>query len=380
MNSFFRLRALTFLTLLLLLVSCGGRTGQKSLTAGDTLALRHARLLHIALGGDGVTLVTIDNPWHRGTPLHRYMLLPREARTVPADTAEYTVIRVPLRRTVVFSSVHLGLLTELGMERAIIGVTDARYILLKRVRRLVETGQYRDFGMSLHPDAEAIIGAHPDALLVSPFEGSGTYGALGASGLPLIECADYMEPSPLGRAEWMRLYGRLYGCAERADSLFERVEQRYDSIARSVKKGGRRPLVMTDKVESGVWYIPGGESTIGRLLSDAGARFTGSEYRESGSVRVPFEKMLAEARNADFWIIRSGGKYDLTYSSLLSDNAGYALFRPWREHRIFACNTLRVPYFDDSPFHPDRMLSDMVNIFYHRAAKPHMYYFSPLRP
>ena len=79
-------------------------------------------------------------------------------------------------------------------------------------------------------------------------------------------------------------------------------------------------------------------------------------------------------------IIRSGGKYDLTYSSLLSDNAGYALFRPWREHRIFACNTLRVPYFDDSPFHPDRMLSDMVNIFYHRAAKPHMYYFSPLRP
>lgn len=361
------------------LYSCGGKAGKQS-EGGDTLKLKYSHLLHIAEVSDGVR-VTVDDPWSKGRILRRYLLAERGRSLTDADTAGCTVVRVPLRRTVVFSSVHLGLIDALGAGGAVAGLTDARYVTMPRLRRLIKERHWRDLGMSLSPDVEGIVSLHPDALLVSPFEGSGTYGALGDTGIPLIECADYMEPTPLGRAEWMRFYGRLLGIGERADSLFAATEKRYLALRDRAARCSERPLVMTDKVENGTWYIPGAESTIGRIIADAGARYTGSGLKKSGAVSVTLEQMLATARNADFWIIRSGGKYDLTYSSLLRDNSGYALFRPWMERRIFACNTLKVPFFDDEPFHPERMLSDLINIFHPGiTGDKKMYYFSPLRP
>ena len=70
----------------------------------------------------------------------------------------------------------------------------------------------------MKPDIERIIDLRADAILLSPFENSGGYGRLEQIGVPIIECADYMETSALGRAEWMKFYGLLYGKEHEADS------------------------------------------------------------------------------------------------------------------------------------------------------------------
>ena len=96
-----------------------------------------------------------------------------------------------------------------------------------------------DCGDAMNPDIEKIVELDADAILLSPFENSGGYGQLEKLGVPLIECAEYMETSALGRAEWMRFYGLLYGCEAQADSLFAVVEKEYFSLSRSEERETR---------------------------------------------------------------------------------------------------------------------------------------------
>jgi iron complex transport system substrate-binding protein len=86
---------------------------------------------------------------------------------------------------------------------------------------------------------EKIIDQRPDAIFLSPFENSGGYGKLEEIDIPLVECAEYMEKTPLGRAEWLRFYGILFGCEQKADSLFHVVDSNYNTLkAQATQRDG----------------------------------------------------------------------------------------------------------------------------------------------
>lgn len=359
--------------LLCALCSCG-RSGTAVPPAADTLGLRHASLLTI-VETDSFTLATVADPWHTGQVLHRYLLVD-SGLPLPARYDGATVVRVPLRRAVAFSTVHCALLHDLGCLDALAGLCDSRYALHPGVRRALSGGQLADAGSSLTPDAERLLALRPDALLVSPFEG-GSYGVLEQAGVPLVECADYAETSPLGRAEWMRFYGRLFGCAARADSLFARVEARYDSLRRRAASLPGQPSLMVDKMYGGTWYVPAGESTMGRLYADAGARYLFADSRGTASVPLAFETVLARAAEADLWLIKYGQRDDLTYAQLAADYAPYARFRPYGRRQVYGCNTSHVPFYDEVPFRPDLLLEELVGLFH--PGQPHAArYFTPL--
>lgn len=341
--------------------SCGGR---ESATGGanDSVQFRYARLVHV-YRYDGWALARIDNPWKPGEVLHNYIIVPKSGK-LPANVPDGTVVRTPLERSVVFTSVHCGLLNALGKLDAVKGVCDYRYVLLPEVRKYVDNGGAQDMGLSMQPNVERIVAANPDALLVSPFSNSGGYGKLDGAGFPLVECADYMESSPLARAEWMRFFGILYGCEEKADSLFGVVERNYGELKGMAATTDARPALMCDLMMGGAWYVPGGESTIGQMFKDAGANYLFGDNKEKGSVSLSKEKVFAQAHDADFWIVRSGANVDLTYDGMRKDNEIYARFKPWKTHKVFACNTMKVPFFDEEPFRPDFMLRDLVMILH----------------
>lgn len=357
--------------------SCGSRTASAPGEA-DSLTFKYARLIHVYRHG-GWDEVRIDNPWRRGETLHTYCLVPKDSKP-PQVSGSATVVSVPVERSVVFTSVHCGLLAQLGALGAVRGVCDTRYILMPGVREYIRKAGIPDMGQSFQPDVERIIALRPDALLVSPFANSGGYGKLGSAGLPLIECADYMEGSALGRAEWMRFFGMLYGRAERADSLFAVVERSYNGLRQKAAAAKSRPRLMCDLPMGGVWYVPGGGSTLGEIFRDAGAEYSAGKAGERGSVRLSAEKAVEEMQKADYWFIRRGGADKLTYMSLAKEDIAYTLFRPWREKHVYACNTLKVPYFDEEPFRPDYMLRDLVMIMHPELGiKGAARYFTPIK-
>lgn len=351
-------------TFLLLSLSCGkGRGDMLSQEEGDTLAFRYASHLRL-IEYPYYTKVLVRNPWDTLRVLQTYILLPQDASIGTDKLPEGTVVRVPLSRSVVYTSVHCGLLEELGRLSAIAGVCDASYIYSAAVKAGVAQGDILDLGNSASPDVERIIDLHPDAMLLSPFENSGGYGRIDRLGIPLIECADYMETSALGRAEWMRFYGRLFGCGERADSLFDAVEQHYLKWKNMALMAEERPTVFTDLPMGTVWYVPGGGSTTGGMYADAGAHYLFAGNRHSGSVPHAFETIYEKAQHADYWLIRYHASEDKTYRSLQAEHDWYPRFKAHQERRIYGCNTATSTFYEEVPFHPDRLLAELVRIFH----------------
>ena len=245
---------------------------------------------------------------------------------------------------------------------AIRGTCDLNYINIPWIKQQHSIGKIADCGNSTTPTLEKIIAIDADAVLISPFQNSGGYGRLDEWGNPIIEMADYMETSPLGRAEWMKFYGLLFGAEKEADSLFNKVEKNYNDLKAIAGKSSTRLSMIIDKVEGPVWYVPGGRSTIGQMIADANAGYAFSDDKSSGSLQLTFETILAKAGNADVWLYRYSPPATASYASLLSEHHGYAQFKAFKERNVYACNTLATTFYEDTPFRPDMLLRDFIII------------------
>lgn len=351
-------------TWVLLLSACGGGSKTSSLQAeGDTVRMKYSSLLQIVKHAD-YTVVTIRNPWDTLKVLHTYLLADRE-KPLPEHLPEGTVVRTPLQKSVIYSSVHCSLWSELDELKGIGGVCGLEYIKLPQIQEGCRNGSIVNVGNSMNPDIERIIDLRPDAILLSPFENSGGYGRVGKLNIPIIECADYMETSALGRAEWMRLYGLLLGKEAQADSLFAGIEKEYLTLTQQVKSQNlKRPTVISEMKNSSAWYIPGGNSTMGRFYQDAGADYVFAYLSNSGSVPLAFETVFDRGGNADIWLIKYNQPQDKTYSELERDYAPYARFKAFQDRKVYGCNTNHVPFYEESPFHPELLLKDLIKIFH----------------
>ena len=351
-------------TWVLLLSACGGGSKTSSLQAeGDTVRMKYSSLLQIVKHAD-YTVVTIRNPWDTLKVLHTYLLADRE-KPLPEHLPEGTVVRTPLQKSVIYSSIHCSLWSELDELKGIGGVCGLEYIKLPQILEGCRNGSIVNVGNSMNPDIERIIDLRPDAILLSPFENSGGYGRVGKLNIPIIECADYMETSALGRAEWMRLYGLLLGKEAQADSLFAGIEKEYLTLTQQVKSQNlKRPTVISEMKNSSAWYIPGGNSTMGRLYQDAGADYVFASLSNSGSVPLAFDTVFDRGGNADIWLIKYNQPQDKTYSELERDYAPYARFKAFQDRKVYGCNTNHVPFYEESPFHPELLLKDLIKIFH----------------
>lgn len=397
-------RYLLWALLALAITSCqGGKTAAGDGDGGDTVKMKYAQLLTIVKHGgeyaehDGeYAEVTIANPWKEGTLLHRYILVPKgeEGNKTVARLAMQRsagarcvtdTVRTPVENSAVFTSPHCKLLYELGCGQAIRGVCDLDYINIPDVKkRAASAGNHgsssaiADCGSSMAPDIERIIALKPEAILVSPFENSGGYGKLDKLHIPLIEVADYMEASPLGRAEWMKFYGMLFEKSDakdskteissskagifqsKADSLFAKIEKEYLNLKAAAKKLPAGLSVLTERKTGSVWYVPGGQSTIGILLKDANARYIFSEDQHSGSLAMSPEQILAKAKNIDVWAFKYFGGKPLSRSQLLQEYAGYKSLAAFGSSRIYQVDTSREPYFEITSFHPEVLLREFI--------------------
>ena len=431
-------------TVALLMAACqGGKTAAADAEAGDTLEMKYAKLLTIVKHGDGeessdaaegidyqYSEAIVANPWKAGTLLHRYILIPKgeegdktvamlaKRRSMGARCTTDTV-RTPVERSAVFIAPHCQLMYELGCQQAIRGVCDLNYINIPDVRkRAASAGKASvgnasagnassgnasaqnsivDCGSSMAPDIERIIALKPEAILVSPFENSGGYGKLDKLHIPIIEAADYMESSPLGRAEWMKFYGMLFGkdknisttaagkasgaaagkaseatagkaseatlpasCELRADSLFAQIEKEYLKLKAEAGKLPKGLSILTERKMGNVWYVPGGQSTIGILLKDANARYIFSDDKHSGSLPMSPEQILAKGSQVDVWAFKYFGGAPLSQVQLLQEYDGYKALAAFNRGNIYQVDTSTVPYFELTSFHPELLLREFI--------------------
>ena len=406
-------------TAALLMAACqGGKTAAADAEAGDTLEMKYAKLLTIVKHGNGeessdaaegidyqYAEAIIANPWKAGTMLHRYILIPKgkegdktvamlaRRRSTGARCTTDTV-RTPVERSAVFIAPHCQLMYELGCQQAIRGVCDLDYINIPDVKKRAAAGNAAagkasvgnvsaenaaagnsivDCGSSMAPDIERIIALKPEAILLSPFENSGGYGKLDKLHVPIIEAADYMESSPLGRAEWMKFYGMLFkkdgnapktalaaSCEPKADSLFAKIEKEYLKLKAEAAGYPKGLSILTERKTGNVWYVPGGQSTIGILLKDANARYIFEDDQHSGSLSMSPEQIIAKGNQVDVWAFKYFGGNALTKQDLLAEYQGYPALKAFQTGTVYETDTSCEPYFELTSFHPEILLREFI--------------------
>ena len=377
---------------IVLFLSCHQGKVTDSAQNGDTVAMKYAENICI-VHYEGYTRVDLANPWKKGEILHTYYLVDRNPSLIspngrgldslldsPPWEGAGEVLLIPLARSAVYSGVHGSIIDELGAADRIRAVCEVEYFTNEHILSAYRAGRITNLGNSLAPDIEALIDIHPDAILLSPFENSGGYGLIETVDIPIVECADYMETSPLGRAEWMKFYGLLYGRAAEADSLFHEVETAYNSLKALATPAKERPRVISDLITGSTWYVPGGRSTMGRLITDAGGDYIFRDRHESGSLALSPETVFAESQDADVWFMKyTNHAADKTYRELAAESPFYPQMRAFKEKRVYGCNLSYVHFYNDLPYHPERHLKDMIRMF-HPDLLPHhqLQYYKPL--
>ena len=365
------------------LLSCqGGKTAAGMEEGGDTLQMKYAQLLTIVSHDEGsYTEVKVHNPWKEGTELHRYILVPKgkegdatmaklagqahgEGKKAAALGVKTDTVRTPLESNLVFTAPHCQLLTELGCQNAITGVCDKDYINIPDIKSRAQADAkvahpIMDCGSSMQPDIERIIALHPEALLISPFENNGGYGKLDKLRIPIIETADYMETSPLGRAEWIKLYGLLLS-SSKADSLFSAIEKEYLQLKAEAAKLPLGLSILTERKTGNVWYVPGGKSTMGILLRDAHAKYIFADDQHSGSLSMSPEQIIAKGNQIDVWAFKYFGGNALTKNDLLAEYQGYQALKAFQTGTVYETDTSCEPYFELTSFHPEILLREFT--------------------
>lgn len=375
---------LFILIALLSLVSCNiGKEADSAIDA-ENVEMKYAQLLTMHKG-DGFVTAEILNPWDSTKILHRYVLVPQD-ELMPSNLPEGDVIRTPISHAVVFTSVHASLISQLDAYQTIAGVCDKEYLYLDKLKDDVSKAKVVDCGNSMTPDIEKIIDLSPDAILLSPFENSGTYGKTGQIGIPIIECADYMETSPLGRAEWVRFYGMLVGRQQQADSLFAATEQAYNELKAKVSEKfasadsakTKKPTVITEKKYNSSWFVAGANSTVGQMLSDAGADYVFSDEKSSGSVPYDPEVVFDRGQQADVWLIKYNSAVGMSYKELSQEWANYSRMEAFRKHNVYGCNLADGLFYEETPFRPDLLLRDYVIMFHPDVLSGDLRYYKKL--
>lgn len=345
-------------------------------TAAPTSEQDNAQLLTMEQG-EGYLKATIKDPWHGGKTLHTYILVPADS-SLPKQLPEGTLVRTPIKRALVYSEVHSSMMRELGSYEAVRGVCDANFYTDPQVLADVKAGRIADCGSSMSPSIEKVIEMRPDAILLSPYQDA-SYGQITKLDVPIIECADYMEYTPLGRADWVRFYGALLGRQKEAREFYNGVCRRYRQVKGKAAQATTRPSVITEMVISGVWSVPGGHSYMAKVIEDAGGSYPWASDKSTGSLSLDFNQVLSKAQNADFWLLKWAN-----INTLAELKAQYALnsnFKAFKQKKVWVCDTGKSHFFVRAPFHPDLLLQDFAAVlhpdlfpetrlnFYHQLTK-----------
>ncbi len=355
---------LFFLFFLGMFVSCK-QTGHKITGSGQSLQPQFAQGFELKKYADFDILI-VKNAYP-GAPQYQYVLH-KTQNTLPDSLSDLPVIKIPVQKILVTSTTHLPALEMLGVSNKLIAFPHTKYVSSPVFRRLIEEGKIKEAGKGMELNTEVVLSLQPD--LIMRFSSGNEHlqdKVFNQNNIPTIYNADWMENNPLGRAEWIKVFGWLFDKEKKAYQIFDTIVSRYQNIKTKVLHDSLPvPRVFQGGLFGDKWFVPGGKSYAAQLINDAGAKYLWNKDTHTGSVQVNFENVLLSLPQADIWL--NPGMYP-DKQNLLKSFPALSKFKVYQNDKIYTYNLTRgvtggVIYFEQSNAHPDWVLEDLYHIFY----------------
>ena len=258
------------------------------------------------------------------------------------------------------------MLELLGVEKSLVGFQDTNYISSEKTRKRIDSGFVRELGNEAAMNTEVLFELQPDVVIGFAMNSvNKTYNLIEKHGIPVIINGDWLEETPLGRAEWIKFFGVLFDKEKEADSLFRKIEQEYLAAIAIAKKVRNKPSILSGAImRNDIWSLPAGESFVAQFLEDANVNYLWKDSKGKGSLQLSFESVLDKAQKADYWIAPG---YFSSKSQLIENNPHYKNFTAFKTNNIYTASTKKgatggVIYYELGPTRPDLILKDLIKI------------------
>lgn len=333
--------------------------------------LSSANTVHYAKGFsienyDGYSVVKVQNPWPKATKTYTYILKEKDG-IVPDNLKQNLIIPVPIETIVVTSTTHIPSLEMLDEVNSLVGFPHADYISSEKVRARIDDGKVKELGNNQDLNTEIILDLQPNVIIGYGIDNKNpTLDNLQKSGLKVMLNGDWNEETALGKAEWIKFFGALYGKQEQADDIFTKIEKDYLNTIEIAKKAIATPTVLAGDMFEDRWYLPKGSSWGSLLLKQANSNYLWQETRGTGSLSLSFETVFEKAKNADIWI--TSGQFS-SLKEMTDMNPHYAEFDAFRNKNVYSFSgkkgkTGGIFYYELAPNRPDIVLKDLVKILH----------------
>jgi len=290
-------------------------------------------------------------------------------------------IRTPVKSIVPTSTTHIPAITALNEHHTIVAFPGLDYISSSKVREMIDKKVIEEIGQNQSLNVEQVIALQPDLVMGFSIEGKNpAYESIERASIPIIYNGDWLEEHPLGKAEWIKVFGILYGKTAEAQAIFNDIEREYLATKKLVSNA-IKPTVIGGAMWKDVWYLPYGDSWQGKMIADAGGDYIYKETSGNGSLSYAAERVLKDARNAQYWIAPS--QYT-SYSDMQRDSNTYSLFDAFENQQVYTFSLTKgekggITYYEEASMRPDIVLKDLVKILHPEVALDHqLYFFKPL--
>jgi iron complex transport system substrate-binding protein len=326
------------------------------------------------------TILILSDPLNIGKEIARYRLLKAESSNPPLSG--YIDIVVPVQKLAASSTTHAGFLAALGARDQLMGCNNPERLYDTLLFNRFLNGSLLRMGRDLDYNLEFLISNQPDLVLQTGIDGQfNPDERLTEVGIPVMFVLEWMESTPLGRAEWIKVFGQITGKVGKADSLFNVIEKKYNDLATLGHSTDEKVRVLTGNVFQGTWYMPGGRNYMTRFFEDAGMDYLWKETDQSASLALSFESVVYQLADAPIWI---NVNID-SLSGLLASEERYSVFRALREKRVFSVFNRTNShggndFWEGAVVRPDQVLEDLLAIAHPEMIPDHDWnYYKPLK-
>jgi len=304
----------------------------------------------------------ISSPYPNATKAIEYILIPKGKEILSTLKGE-KIIRTPIEKLVVTSTTHIPMLELLHQETSLLGFPNLQYISSEKTRKLITDGKIRELGNEQDINTEVLINLQPEIIIGFAMNSNNkAFLAIEKMGIPVLLNGDWLEKTPLGRAEWLKFFAVLFNKEAVADSIFNTIEKEYNNAVTIAKKSTTKPTILSGSIFKDIWNLPSGESFMAQYLKDANTNYLWSGTKGKGSLSLSFESVFDKGQHADFWL--DSGIYT-SFTELEGANQHYTKFKAFQTKNIFSFAHQKgenggLLYYELAPTQPHIILKDII--------------------
>lgn len=384
-----QLMKLSVVLSLFLILSCGESTNKKNVSRSEiqevlvdssfyfNSTIKHAKGFSIEMH-EGYKELSVRDPWNKGQIFQKYYLIPRGTKDKLNFPADGQIVEVPVRSIAALSSTQIGILNFLGVIDSVVAVSLPDRVFNEHLSNKIASEEVVGVGHNTSLDFERIVDLSPDLVMVAGFmKVSNDETKLIKAGLPVAFNIEWMESSPLARAEWSKFIAAFFNLEHKADELFTELENRYSKVKTEISHINEKPDVISGYHYKGVWYMPGGQSYLAQLLRDAKGEYCWFSDSTQGSIPLSFEVVLEKQSDSKIWF---GPAHCQSLKEMKDLDERYTLFKAYKDGQVYSVTNRTDEkgandYYESGVINPDLLLKDVAKVLHPELFPGHNLYF-----